>query len=730
MRDKGRRAPWLGLLMVTSCTLASVPPLAGAQQTVIVNGKADAYDPRRDDSTARLVVGRAELDRYGDSNLVDVLRRQPGITVGSATPGQASAGEIRMRGLGQGYTQILVDGKPVAAGFSIDSLAPGQLERIEIIRSATADMSGQAIAGTINLVLRTRARTRERQLNLTAEGSDVFFSPIAGLRLADKLDGMAYSLNAELRRGRFRQPYTTVESASATSVDGVGRPLLERSADVHNNGGFDRLNLDPAVTWTRGDGDSIGLKGNVQLARNGSRSDSTWQAPLGALPDYPFEETRPSGHRRFGQGKLSWHHGLDGGAALDTEAGISAGRQKDDSAGIGGPGRDDITLRRDIGDDRRDHGWTWSGKLNLPLSEAHNIAAGWEANDTRSTVIEDEQDVLTGQNPSANLDRYRAGQRDVALYAQDEWTISRAWSAYLGLRWQALDVDSEGGSIGGGGNFRLERRFHVASPVLQLRWKLPGKDQNQFRLALSRTYKAPDLDRLLPRVTRSINNTAVDPDRIGNPALGPELANGLDLAFEHFGKDGLTVSLSPYLRHLGDFIRDDLQLRDGRWTVAPVNSGHARAYGVEADAKAALGRWCAPLKAFELRANAARNWSKVDSVPGPDNRLADQVRYSGTLGLDYAPGGRFSAGGSFSLRSGGRLALSPTTSSYKTVQRNLDVYGLWRLDKSDSLRFAVNNLLAQPAMASSIYEDGAGRRESRSVFPFSPIGRVVWEHRY
>jgi hypothetical protein len=66
---------------------------------------------------------------------------------------------------------------------------------------------------------------------------------------------------------------------------------------------------------------------------------------------------------------------------------------------------------------------------------------------------------------------------------------------------------------------------------------------------------------------------------------------------------------------------------------------------------------------------------------------------------------------------------------YKTVQRNLDVHGLWPLDKSDSLRFAVNKLLAQPAMASSIYEDGAGRREGRSVFPFSPIGRVVWEYR-
>lgn len=280
MRQNALGTPCLVLLTATSCALAGVPRPAAAQQTVVVTGKADDYDARRDDTIARLVVGRAELDRYGDRNLADVLRRQPGITVGSATPGQASAGEIRMRGLGQGYTQILVDGKPAPGGFSIDSLAPGQLEHIGIIRSATADMSGQAVAGTINLMLRTRARTRERQLNLSAEGSDVFFSPIASLRLSDELNSMAYSLNAELRRGRFRQPYTTTDDAS----DAAGRPLLARSADVHNNGGFDRFSLDPAITWTRKGGDRIGIKGNFQLARNDSHSDSTWRARLGGLP--------------------------------------------------------------------------------------------------------------------------------------------------------------------------------------------------------------------------------------------------------------------------------------------------------------------------------------------------------------------------------------------------------------------------------------------------------------
>lgn len=51
------------------------------------------------------MVGRSDIVQYGDSNLAEVLKRQPGISV--------TGGEVRMRGLGAGYTQILINGDPV-----------------------------------------------------------------------------------------------------------------------------------------------------------------------------------------------------------------------------------------------------------------------------------------------------------------------------------------------------------------------------------------------------------------------------------------------------------------------------------------------------------------------------------------------------------------------------------------------------------------------------------------
>ena len=80
-----------------------------------------------------------------------MLKRLPGVTI-QGRPGRGGA--IRLRGLGSGYTQILLDGERVPPGFSLDSLTPEQIERIEILRAPTAETGARAIAGTINIVTR------------------------------------------------------------------------------------------------------------------------------------------------------------------------------------------------------------------------------------------------------------------------------------------------------------------------------------------------------------------------------------------------------------------------------------------------------------------------------------------------------------------------------------------------------------------------------------------------
>ena len=135
------------------------------------------YDPRRDDTAARIVVGREEIARYGDTSVADTLKRIPGVTV---TTGAGRSTEVRMRGLGEGYTQILVNGERTPAGFALDTLAPDMIERIEVLRVASAEFSSESVAGTINIVLRKRAGKRQREAKLGYLLSSDFRGPPAG----------------------------------------------------------------------------------------------------------------------------------------------------------------------------------------------------------------------------------------------------------------------------------------------------------------------------------------------------------------------------------------------------------------------------------------------------------------------------------------------------------------------------------------------------------------------
>ena len=125
----------------------------------------DDVQERRNSTTAKIIVGREEIDRFGDSTLGDVLKRLPGVTI-QGRPGRGGA--IRLRGLGNGYTQILLDGERVPPGFSLDSLTPDQIERIEILRAPTAETGARAIAGTINIITRGGYTRRVNDVRLAA----------------------------------------------------------------------------------------------------------------------------------------------------------------------------------------------------------------------------------------------------------------------------------------------------------------------------------------------------------------------------------------------------------------------------------------------------------------------------------------------------------------------------------------------------------------------------------
>lgn len=690
-------------------TAAPAAPSDGgkATNTVQISTSRDSYDDRRDDTATKIVVTQDELRKYGDALLTDVLKRQPGITVSGGSAGRG--GEIRMRGLGNGYTQILLNGDAAPPGFSIDSLAPEQVERIEIMRAATAEFSTQAIAGTINIILKKRVTTAKRTAKLTGEASDVFQSAQAVAEVADKKDRMSYTTVASLRYGQFGQQFDRTDEMSAPD----GTQLWSQHADVENDGHFANLSITPRVNWAM---DSGTLASQTFLsAMRGPFDMDTVREPNAMVPQaFTRETTHGLNRQNSARTDLIWTHKLPQGRRLEAKAGFNVSRQ--DSL-VSEQADGTVHLDRDTDVITRQHGWTTTGKYSTPFAEGHALTAGWDLSDTRSSEA---YHFANLGSPDVD-DLFRTDVMRTAVYAQDDWTVTPSWLLYFGLRWESIETSSDGM-----GYDEVRNRSSVLSPLFQALWKLPQSKNDQLRLALTRTYKAPS--RLTPRRFQTINNSPTTPDFQGNPYLKPELATGLDLAWEHyFGPGNAMVSVSAYGRRIEDLMRNDVVFVDGRWVSMPVNDGTARTRGIEVDTKFPLRQFFAGAPEVDVRANAARNWSSVSTVPGPYNRLADQVPYSANLGLDYKFSGRVSMGGTFTYKGGGPVQVSLHSGTYTTIKRELDFYALWKFKSGTQLRITGVNLLAQPFTNVSTYEDENGRRVSTTVFPFSPILRVGLE---
>lgn len=103
---------------IPSGVAESTPRAPGSklERVEILGKQSSDNDLRRRAQIAKQIYGREELDKYGDTNVGDVLKRLPGITMQGNAP--------RMRGLGAGYTLILINGDPAPLALHLTSWTP------------------------------------------------------------------------------------------------------------------------------------------------------------------------------------------------------------------------------------------------------------------------------------------------------------------------------------------------------------------------------------------------------------------------------------------------------------------------------------------------------------------------------------------------------------------------------------------------------------------------------
>ena len=696
---------WASLSLITPVAWsqtapAPTTPVQDMGRVEIKSNRDNDTEVRRQSTAAKIVIGREELDKQGDSTLGEVLKRLPGVTIQGA-PGRG--GGIRMRGLGGGYTQILMDGQRVPPGFSIESITPDMVEKVEILRAPTAETGARAIAGTINIVLREGVRTNPDDLKVGSSFEHGHRSDSVNWTHNIKSEGLNGTLTVSAMNA-----WRPEDNDALTVTDATGLSTTRLSRNTLNLGHREGMNANARLMWRGEEGRTLILMPFVVYSEYSSLGQIAETKTInGGSP--VSDSANTTNNSRFVLTRLNgqWNQRFSADSRFEFKftLGQSEYNYRFSQVAAGNTG-----LFNSLQESQsfKDLSQSWNGKLTQVLGNGHQLVSGMELEGVRRTEVANAEVADDVGNMRARTQRW-------AAYTQDEWSINPKWSAHAGIRYES--ILTEGRNEEGQKN----NKSSVLTPLLHAVWKPIPESRDQVRMSLTRSYKTPTLFDLVGKTALSRDtNSPTRTDRISNPGLKPELAVGIDLAFERYLAGGGVLSANVFRRNISDLIRYVTTERydtvwapgQRRFVSSPTNVGDAITQGLELEAKFALNQVWSEALPMDVRSNISFFNSRVLDVPGPDNRLDQQPKMTANLGADY----RIRA---IPLTLGGNININPDYDTRRSLQqwryqgakRVADVYGVWKFNPATSLRLTISNLVPRDYLTGTTF-NGNGIRET------------------
>lgn len=678
---------------------ASAPP-PGTQQLEVVG--STEVELRRRSVTPKLVLGREEIERYGDFNVLDVLKRLPSVVVPA---GNSGTGGPRLRGLANGFTTILIDERTVPEGFSLETLTTDQVERIEILRAPTAATGARGIAGTINIVLRETLDLRLNDVSALVETSRAGVSPrlswagntklgdwTAGASLAVSRRKLETEETAVLRRTRLGTGAVVADTRGRTDAVGKQSAATLSGRALWRGSAGHRFEFRPTLGFTRSDLATLGLSQPTdepdpnQVSGGTAARDShnrTWRAE--SIYSHPLKAARLQWRATFGE--------------VDSRTTTDRLSVPLDPAATPSSYNERARFQERVAQ--------LSLKTSLTTDGGH--ALDWGVDVQRARRQANGANIVNGSIFNTRYDDDLVGTVDRAsVFFQDEWTITPAWAAQLGLRVDHIKTkaERERGNVDRGS-------ATIVSPLAHLRWRVQTAEEkllpDQVRLSLTRSYNPPDTTQLVgnPVINRyyrpGTRNTELNLDTAPNSKLQTEKGWGVDLAYERYLSDGGVVSAGVFHRRIDDLIRNTVALESvpwapqlGRYVSRPRNIGRAHTTGIELDARVRVSELVEDGPNTTLRANVSLFHSRVQTVPPPDNRLIEQPKGTAYIGANHRLMGMpLSFGASVSHTPGYRLQQQTNRSIVQGKTTVVDAYGLWAINSNAQVRLSISNALAQ-----------------------------------
>lgn len=625
---KNSKRPWLLGAATAVLAMASMAP-AHAQDTaqqpeaqnsedIVVLGRIQ-YRDRSDAVAPTLEYGADYFQRFEPLTVGDALKRVPSVAFLSDV---LESDGVRLRGLDPAYTQILINGEQVPGSgdssgafgngadgaFFVDRIPAELIESVEIVRSQSANRSGDAVAGALNIVLRDAyslegGYIRGGLLNFSNDGhwgevlGGVWGGEVAGGRLLvglnmqdrhnpkDKLslrygdptdttidnsevqtdvrDGTDYSGNFSYTRdvgpgelslsGFFVQTDRYQNEDSIEYDDGVVAPA--NIITVNDND----VDIDQ-TSFTLSSGYRFEMAGGETRVRltysefetedNEFENEMEYQRDAVAFPEADrFTRDLVAYRVNDQEFRARLGHERNLGNELQIDFGVDY-EQKDRDI-FAGEGRFRVNV---------------PGGSNIPNASGAGI-----------TIVEPTIVANAGGDNTIERTRIDPYAMLTGQFGAIEWEA--------GIRYETTEISITDRTLGGA---NLENSYETLLPSAHLKWNV--SDNDRILASVARSVRNPSFNFLSPAL---LETELEDNDFLGNPDLDPETAWGFDLGYERrLGRTGV-AGVNFFYRDITDLIEIVNTTAEGSegpgtFVYTAENAGDGTVWGVEFDFSAPL----------------------------------------------------------------------------------------------------------------------------------------------